>query len=57
LDKAQLRLYTLIWQRAVGSQMASAEIDLVKVEVASKGGKCQLSATASTVAFKVGLEV
>jgi DNA topoisomerase-1 len=30
LDRAQLRVYTLIWQRALASQMSSAVMDKVR---------------------------
>jgi len=41
LDKDQLQLYTLIWQRALSSQMASAEIDrtTVDIDAAAPGGE------------------
>lgn len=35
LDKEQLRLYTLIWQRTMASQMASAVYDTVTLELAA----------------------
>eukprot|EP00959_Pyramimonas_sp_CCMP1952_P227208 4750554-Pyramimonas_sp.AAC.1 len=38
LDAGQLKLYTLIWQRAVGSQMESADIDNVKVRIGREIG-------------------
>jgi DNA topoisomerase-1 len=50
LNNDQRRLYELIWKRAVASQMQSAELDQVSVEVIdSKGTK--LRATGSIVAF------
>jgi DNA topoisomerase I len=50
LSPDQRRLYELIWKRAVASQMQSAELDQVTVEVT--GGKgLRLRATGSTVAF------
>jgi DNA topoisomerase-1 len=35
LERDQLRLYTLIWQRAVASQMAQAIFDAVSVDIAA----------------------
>jgi DNA topoisomerase-1 len=49
LSNDQLRLYELIWKRAVASQMQSAELDQVAVDVA--GGKTILRANGSIVAF------
>src|SRR3954451_19125402 len=37
LNGEQLRLYELVWKRAVASQMQSAELDQVAVDVASGG--------------------
>jgi DNA topoisomerase-1 len=45
----QQRLYELVWKRAVASQMQSAELDQVAVDVAHAGTK--LRATGSIVAF------
>ena len=49
LNAEQRRLYELIWKRAVASQMQSAELDQVAVDVASSGTK--LRANGSIVAF------
>jgi DNA topoisomerase-1 len=53
LNSEQKRLYELIWKRAVASQMQSAELDQVTVEVAdpaqAKGPR--LRATGSILAF------
>jgi DNA topoisomerase-1 len=49
LNGEQQRLYELIWKRAVASQMQSAELDQVAVDVAS--GKTTLRANGSIVAF------
>lgn len=51
LDKDSLRLYTLIWQRTMASQMASAVLDQVAVDIASADGKNVFRATGSTVVF------
>ena len=50
LDDEQFRLYDLIWKRAVASQMASARLDQVGVDV-NDGTGTQLRATGSVIAF------
>jgi len=49
LNPEQRRLYELVWKRAVASQMQSAELDQVAVDVAS--GSTRLRANGSIVAF------
>jgi DNA topoisomerase-1 len=49
LNAEQRRLYELVWKRAVASQMQSAELDQVTVEVADGGTR--LRATGSILAF------
>ena len=49
LNPEQRRLYELIWKRAVASQMQSAELDQVAVDVAGK--RARLRANGSIVAF------
>jgi DNA topoisomerase-1 len=49
LNQEQQRLYELIWKRAVASQMQSAELDQVAVDVA--GGKTMMRANGSIIAF------
>jgi len=49
LNAEQHRLYELVWKRAVASQMQSAELDQVAVDVA--GPRTRLRATGSIVAF------
>ncbi len=51
LNGDQLRLYELVWKRTVASQMASAEIDQMAVEIAPADGKLGLRATGSVIAF------
>ena len=51
LDDEQRRLYELIWKRAVASQMSTALIDQVAVDIASPDGKIVLRANGSTIAF------
>lgn len=50
LDADGLRLYTLIWQRTMACQMASAVLDQVAVDIVS-GSKATFRATGSTVVF------
>ena len=49
LTPEQRRLYELVWKRAVASQMQSAEIDQVAVDLASNGTR--LRANGSIIAF------
>src|ERR1700704_2197228 len=51
LDKDQLGLYELIWKRTVASQMESAVLDQVTVDIASGDKTLQLRATGSVVKF------
>ena len=51
LSPEQRALYELVWKRAVASQMTSAELDQVAVDIAEATGKTRLRATGSTVAF------
>ncbi len=53
LGPEQRRLYELVWKRAVASQMQSAELDQVAVEIAdpSKPGGPRLRANGSVIAF------
>jgi len=51
LDRDQLGLYELIWKRTVASQMESAVLDQVTVDIASGDKTVQLRATGSGVKF------
>ncbi len=51
LDPEQLRLYELVWKRAVASQMSGALIDQVAIDIASPDKQLVLRATGSTIAF------
>jgi DNA topoisomerase-1 len=51
LDRDQLALYELIWKRTVASQMESAVLDQVTVDIASADKTVQLRATGSVVKF------
>jgi DNA topoisomerase-1 len=53
LDRDQLRLYTMIWQRTVATQMAEARFNQVGVDVeaTADGGSYGLRATGQTLVF------
>jgi DNA topoisomerase I len=54
LDRDQLRLYTLIWQRTVATQMAEARFDQVGVDieaVSTDAARYGLRATGQTLVF------
>jgi DNA topoisomerase-1 len=53
LDRDQLRLYTLIWQRTVATQMAEARFDQVGVDIEATAGASTygLRATGQTLVF------
>lgn len=51
LDADQQKLYALIWKRAVASQMESAVLDQVAIDIASSDGQVILRATGSVIAF------
>ena len=51
LDRDQRRLYELIWKRTLASQMASALLEQVTVDIADRSGKLRLRATGSVVLF------
>ena len=50
LNRDQLRLYTLIWQRFAASQMAAAVYDTISAQI--EAGHCLLRAHGSKVKFK-----
>ncbi|WIM14165.1 type I DNA topoisomerase [Enhydrobacter sp.] len=51
LDRDQLGLYELVWKRTVASQMESAVLDQVTVDIASGDKNVGLRATGSVVRF------
>jgi DNA topoisomerase-1 len=51
LDDDQKRLYQLIWNRAVASQMESAVLDQVAAQIGAADGQVAFRATGSTVVF------
>ncbi len=51
LEEDQRRLYELVWKRAVASQMSSAVIDQVAVDIAPPDNSVTLRVNGSTVVF------
>ncbi len=51
LSRDELRLYELIWKRALSSQMANAVLDQTSVDVASPAADVMFRATGSVVRF------
>jgi len=51
LSPEELKLYDLVWKRAVASQMESALLDQVAVDVAGPGNRTVFRATGSTIVF------
>ncbi|HEV2301125.1 MAG TPA: type I DNA topoisomerase [Stellaceae bacterium] len=51
LDSDQRRLYELVWKRTVASQMASAQLEQVSVDIADPSGRLRLRAVGSVVVF------
>ncbi len=51
LDQDQLRLYELIWKRAISSQMESAALERTTIDIASQDDKIQFRATGSVLKF------
>ncbi|MQX35555.1 type I DNA topoisomerase [Roseospira navarrensis] len=57
VSKEQLALYELIWKRTIASQMASAELDQVAVDLTAANGAAVLRATGSVITFDGFLKV
>jgi DNA topoisomerase-1 len=51
LDQDMRRLYELIWKRTIASQMASALLDQVSIDIADPSGRIGLHATGSVIVF------
>jgi DNA topoisomerase-1 len=51
IDSDHLRLYELIWKRTLASQMESAVLDQVAVDIASPDRRIQFRATGSVIVF------
>ena len=57
LNKEQLQLYSLIWNRTVASQMASAILDQVSVVISSNNNLTKLRANGSIIKFQGFLKI
>ena len=57
LTPQQHKLYNLIWSRAVASQMQSAKIDKISVDIEDKSEKYLFSANGQTIAFAGFLKI
>lgn len=57
VNSQELRLYDLIWKRAIASQMSSAELDQTSVIVNAHNESTKLRATGSIIAFDGYLKV
>ncbi len=51
LDKDHLKLYELVWKRALACQMESAVLDKVSINIPSEDSSLLLRATGQTIAF------
>jgi len=51
LDPQQLKLYDLVWKRAMASQMNNAILDQVTIDMISGDSQIKLRVTGSTIAF------
>ncbi len=51
LDPDQRRLYELVWKRAMASEMESATLDQVAIDIASPGRETVFRATGSVILF------
>jgi DNA topoisomerase-1 len=51
LDREQQRLYELIWKRTLASQMASAVLQQVAVDIADPSGRVRMRANGSVILF------
>ena len=51
LDHDQRRLYELIWNRTIASQMTSAQVQRTVIDIASADGSARLRATGSVTLF------
>ena len=57
LETDQLKLYALIWQRAIASQMESARLERTTVEIRDETGKTGMRATGQVITFDGFLKV
>jgi len=57
LDPGQLRLYELVWKRAIASQMEAAQLERTTIEIRSADEKIGFRATGSVLLFPGFLKV
>ncbi len=57
LEPDALRLYTLIWQRTLASQMESAVLDQVSIDIPGNDKSCAFRASGSVIVFDGFLKV
>ncbi len=57
MDRDQVRLYELIWKRAIASQMSEAQLERTNVQIASSAGTDNLSANGEVLKFEGFLKV
>lgn len=57
LNKNQFRLYQLIWQRAVASQMSSAQVDATSIDINTVGDKYGFRVSGQIVTFDGFLKI
>jgi len=57
LDNNQYRLYKLIWQRAIASQMPEAILDATTIDIDAKNTDCQFRATGQIITFDGYLKI
>ncbi len=57
LDRNQFRLYQLIWQRAIASQMSPAKLDNTAIDIVSDDKKYTLRATGQVIKFDGFLKI
>jgi DNA topoisomerase-1 len=57
LDKNQARLYKLIWQRSIASQMPAATVDLTAIDISAKKTDYEFRATGQILKFDGYLKI
>ncbi len=57
IERDQMRLYELIWKRAIASQMSEAQLERTNVQIASSAGTANLTANGEVLKFEGFLKV
>ncbi len=57
MDRDQMRLYELIWKRAIASQMSEAQLERTNVQIASSAGTDNFTANGEILKFEGFLKV